>query len=203
MAIVWLCAAAYGLYWIAGRAGIARLHSGVFAGSVVAAFGLGWMLHGGSPPSVAATPSAAPTVAAAPEPAAHATPAPVAQGTPDPTLFRESLTDLQLPDHASVRQTITGSVIVENRSPRRWLAHNAAPVLLGFRVLDAAGNMVRDGRSGTHADFAPGARQRIAFDILAPDAPGRYTVKVDMVFEGIAWFESFGSTPVTRVINVQ
>ncbi len=189
--ILWLCAAASLLYWIAGRAGIRRFHASVFAASVVLAFGLGWAVHGRSRPDIVASTAA---------PARTTAPAPLP--TADAAVFSESLAGLRFPAHVPAHRIVTGSIIVENRSPHTWLAHNAVPILLGYKVLDAAGTAVREGRSATHMDFPPGARRTISFTVDTPGTPGRYTLKLDMVYEGFAWFESSLNKPATQAITV-
>ena len=50
---------------------------------------------------------------------------------------------------------------------------------------------------------APGAALVVEHRMLAPDRPGRYRVKVDLVDEGKSWFEDHGSPPVTRTLVVE
>jgi hypothetical protein len=38
--------------------------------------------------------------------------------------------------------------------------------------------------------------------IKAPEAPGRYTLKFDLVSEGIDWFEACGSPTTTKTLVV-
>jgi hypothetical protein len=38
----------------------------------------------------------------------------------------------------------------------------------------------------------------VPIEILAPERPGRYTLKFDLVSEGIDWFERCGSPTTTR-----
>jgi hypothetical protein len=43
----------------------------------------------------------------------------------------------------------------------------------------------------------------VPIEIPAPDAPGRYAVKFDLVSEGIDWFERCGSPTTTRLLWVR
>src|SRR5207244_12566920 len=68
-------------------------------------------------------------------------------------------------------------------------------VRLGAQLCDAAGSMIdRDyARAWLPETLAPGARARVTMDMTAPATPGRYTLKFDLVSEGIDWFERCGS----------
>jgi hypothetical protein len=48
---------------------------------------------------------------------------------------------------------------------------------------------------GTSAD--------VLIEIPAPDQPGRYALKFDLVSEGIDWFERCGSETTTRTLVVR
>lgn len=50
-------------------------------------------------------------------------------------------------------------------------------------------------------DLAPGGSHE--FDlVLPPLAPGRFTLEVDLVDEGVKWFEAMGSTPLSMRLEV-
>lgn len=77
-------------------------------------------------------------------------------------------------------------------------------VMVGNHWADAAGNrVVDDGRVGLPHDLDPGAECTVELEIAAPQKPGDYAVSVDCVQEGVAWFESKGSTVATRALSVQ
>ena len=48
----------------------------------------------------------------------------------------------------------------------------------------------------------PGATATIDMTITPPAAPGRYTLKFDLVSEGIDWFESCGSRTTSKALLV-
>jgi hypothetical protein len=43
---------------------------------------------------------------------------------------------------------------------------------------------------------------RVPITITAPQAPGRYLLKFDMVSEGVDWFEACGSPTTTKTLFV-
>ena len=51
--------------------------------------------------------------------------------------------------------------------------------------------------------LGPGDRAEVPIEIPAPEQPGRYTLKFDLVSEGIDWFERCGSPTTTRSLWVR
>jgi MoaA/NifB/PqqE/SkfB family radical SAM enzyme len=51
--------------------------------------------------------------------------------------------------------------------------------------------------------LGPGDRADVPIEIPAPEQPGRYTLKFDLVSEGIDWFERCGSPTTTRTLWVR
>src|SRR5439155_1026560 len=75
-----------------------------------------------------------------------------------------------------------------------WPAAGANPVHLGYHWIDVAGNAaVWDGvRSSLAADVAPGTAQTLQAKVQVPVAPGTYTLRWDLVQEGVSWFSGQG-----------
>jgi hypothetical protein len=78
-------------------------------------------------------------------------------------------------------------------------------VRLGAQLCDADGAVVnRDfSRAWLPATLAPGERTDVAIEIPAPERPGRYALKFDLVSEGIDWFERCGSPTTIRTLIVR
>jgi hypothetical protein len=77
-------------------------------------------------------------------------------------------------------------------------------VRLGAQLCAADGSMLnRDyERAWLPATLAPGAAAEIPITVKAPEAPGQYLLKFDLVSEGIDWFESCGSPTTTTTLVV-
>jgi hypothetical protein len=73
-------------------------------------------------------------------------------------------------------------------------------VRLGAQLTDASGAVIdRDyARAWLPVDLGPGRTAEVKIDVPAPEQPGRYALKFDLVSEGIDWFESCGSPTTTR-----
>jgi hypothetical protein len=78
-------------------------------------------------------------------------------------------------------------------------------VRLGAQLCDEAGNLVnRDlARAWLPHDLAPGERASIEIEVPAPERPGRYGLKFDLVSEGIDWFERCGSPTTMKRLWVR
>ena len=98
-------------------------------------------------------------------------------------------------------------VTATNRGPKVWQAASRSGtghVTLGVQLLDAGERLVaRDHHRVTLPhDVAPGTSVDLVFDCPAPAAPGDYLFKVDLVAEGMTWFETAGSPTVSRRVTV-
>ena len=77
-------------------------------------------------------------------------------------------------------------------------------VRLGAQLCEATGTLInRDyARAWLPGTLGPGASVNVAIEIPAPPRPGRYTLKFDLVSEGIDWFERCGSQTTSRSLWV-
>lgn len=85
-------------------------------------------------------------------------------------------------------------------SPEKRHGH----VAVGGHLLDAEGRLLdRDFlRVPLPTDVAPGATIEVDCPVLAPPAPGRYLLELDMVDEGVAWFGPRGSATLRVPLDV-
>jgi SAM-dependent methyltransferase len=114
----------------------------------------------------------------------------------------------QSADRAAVAARIPLRVRLTNVGAAAWRARDprgVGHVMLGVQLLDADGRLLaRDHcRVGLSYDVEPGKSVVLAFECPAPAAPGRYFLKFDLVAEGVTWFETTGSVPVSRSLMVQ
>jgi hypothetical protein len=97
---------------------------------------------------------------------------------------------------------------VRNLSTRPFRArasYGRRLVRLGAQLLDEGGGMLnRDyARAWLPGDIPPGGSADVRIDMSAPDTPGRYALKFDLVSEGIDWFEACGSETTTKALIVR
>ncbi len=84
----------------------------------------------------------------------------------------------------------TVPIAVTNTSNFTWSAGGANPIHLSYHWNDGAGNAVAwDGlRTSLPADLAPGATANLQASLVFPSGTGTYTLRWDMVEEGLSWF---------------
>ena len=109
----------------------------------------------------------------------------------------------------AVRPGETASIeaTLVNRGATVWLKegrHGRGFVRLGAHLLDAAGATIEQdyARAELPGDVAMNSTARVNLVVRAPRGPGRYTVRLDMVNEGIAWFAEGGSRTVDVALDV-
>jgi hypothetical protein len=136
---------------------------------------------------------------------------PVVSKTPGPLPDRGfkaqvTMSDAPLQLRAGQKENIT--VKVKNTSDVIWWqrggetndrSDNKFYIAVGNRWLDKDGKRTTDteGHKGVGKDLKPGDETEVPLLITAPKEPGEYTIELDMVQEGVAWFGEKGS-PTTK-----
>jgi 2-polyprenyl-3-methyl-5-hydroxy-6-metoxy-1,4-benzoquinol methylase/glycosyltransferase involved in cell wall biosynthesis len=96
---------------------------------------------------------------------------------------------------------------IANAGDTLWLtAPDPRPgiVMPALLVFDAAGLLVSEthGEPALPRPVAPGETVNLKIVATAPNEPGAYTLKIDLVAEHICWFEQQGSAPLTIQFKV-
>jgi len=101
-------------------------------------------------------------------------------------------------------QTVTVPVIVTNSGNGVFPTNSSFPVNLGYHWYDSAGRaVVWDGaRTKLPADLGPGQSVTLQATVAAPADPGTYSLRFDLVQEGVSWFSLKGSAPTDFTVNV-
>ena len=98
----------------------------------------------------------------------------------------------RVPPTVSAGGSLTATVKITNTSNFTWTANSA--VRLAYHWNDSAGAAtVWDGvRTPIPADIPINGSIDLPATVAAPKAPGRYTLRFDMVREGVTWFSGTG-----------
>ena len=112
-----------------------------------------------------------------------------------------------LPLVARRGRTATVNAKVTNASSRPFPAqasYGRRLVRLGAQLCGADGTLInRDyERAWLPGTLPGGATAQVPLTFTAPDRPGRYTLKFDLVAEGIDWFEACGSPTTVKTLLV-
>jgi len=102
-------------------------------------------------------------------------------------------------------QTITVNLRLKNVGTHVWEQGGSNPVHVGYKWFDAAGQQqlnVEDRRTALQMDILPGQETALGATLAAPKTPGRYTLRWDLVAEGIAWFADAGGEPLVVPVTV-
>lgn len=89
--------------------------------------------------------------------------------------------------------TGTLEVRLTNTGTATWPATGSTPMRLSYHWLRDGAVVVWDGLRGLlQADVAPGGSVTLALPVLPPDQAGTYTLRLDLVHEGVAWLSGLG-----------
>lgn len=96
---------------------------------------------------------------------------------------------------------------LENAAETVWLREGrdgCGFVRLGAHLLDAAEQTLLPdyGRAELPGDVPEGGAARVDLDLRAPETPGRYVVRLDLVNEGVGWFQVEGSPTADVALEV-
>jgi hypothetical protein len=82
-----------------------------------------------------------------------------------------------------------------NAGRRPWKSSGPAPCFLSYHLLDNKEKMLRrdNPRFALPREIKPGEKIEMKVTFPAPLIPGKYFLDFDLVLEGKAWFESYGS----------
>ena len=94
---------------------------------------------------------------------------------------------------------------LSTRPFRAQASYGRRLVRLGAQLCAADGTLInRDyERAWLPEHLQPGATLEIPVTVTAPDTPGRYQLKFDLVSEGIDWFEQNGSPTTVKDLIVR
>lgn len=95
-------------------------------------------------------------------------------------------------------------VVLTNTGTVTWAAGGATPVRLSYHWLQSGAVVAWDGARATlPADVAAGATVTVSLPVLSPARPGAYTLRLDLVQEGVAWYSTLGVPPLDVPANVR
>lgn len=123
--------------------------------------------------------------------------------------FRAELRLEDAPALLHTKEWATVRVVVRNAGDAVWLARERSgspfQLSLGNHWLDADGNTLvkDDGRGAVLKDLRPGEESEISFTVNAPLHAGDYLLEIDVLQEGVSWFELKGSKTLRVAVRVE
>jgi SAM-dependent methyltransferase len=126
----------------------------------------------------------------------------------NPISPEDSLADIRLIGgglEMTVDQASIVRVSIENVSQATWQQSKSFPLNVGNHWLTADGQSIlvhEDGRASMPAVVGPGQKVEIELRVLAPRKPGEYILEIDLVQEGLRWFQKTGSKTLRANVRV-
>jgi len=96
-------------------------------------------------------------------------------------------------------------VLVRNTSPVAWTQSRTYPLNLGNRWMDERSSRILvddDGRARLPTRLGANAQTSLTIAVTAPTVPGRYRLQLDVVQEGIRWFQDLGRATTSVAVTV-
>ena len=108
----------------------------------------------------------------------------------DRDLYHVEWTQVEQAERVQAGAPFQVSVELKNTSQETWPTRGATRVELSYHWTDSAGRSTARGglRSPLPSEVDPGEAITVAQQVLAPEAPGNYTLTLDLVREQVAWF---------------
>lgn len=115
---------------------------------------------------------------------------------------RQQLPAVMLPGSVS-----TGTVTVQNSGSHPWNRVGSSPFRIGYRWFRSSGQEIQETGLAIHAelpkDVPPGQEVTIPVRVKAPSTLGSFTLKFDMIQEGVTWLWAIaGNEPLAMNVLV-
>jgi protein tyrosine phosphatase (PTP) superfamily phosphohydrolase (DUF442 family) len=123
-----------------------------------------------------------------------------------PYVYSAAIEAAGIPTEAVSGERMDVRVRARNESPGPWVltSDEARGVKLGVKLSDRTASWIDYDRHGHRNQIlGPGETLTLDVAIWAPQNPGEYELKLDMVDEHVTWFEDQGSVPLIRRLTVR
>jgi len=113
--------------------------------------------------------------------------------------FSREVLKAEVPERATAGTSSSISVRLRNTSEESWRGQGVFPVYLSFRLtpLDGKERLIEGSRTPI-GQVAPGGEVARTLIVEWPELPGRYRLTVDLLIEGVSWFEKQVGEPLSR-----
>jgi subtilisin family serine protease len=96
------------------------------------------------------------------------------------------------------------TITLTNTGTATWPAAGPNPVRLSYHWLSAGAVVQWEGlRASLPGDVTTGGTVTVALPVMPPDKPGTYTLRLDLVQEGVSWFSGLGVPAADLAANVR
>ncbi len=116
-------------------------------------------------------------------------------------IYSREVLAAELPTLAGAGTVSVATVRVRNTSSQTWRSDRVLAVNLGYRLFhrtDQGVEVIEGGRTELPTTVTPGEEFEAEIEIGWPAAERNYGLSIDLVHEGIAWFEERNGAPIAR-----
>jgi len=126
------------------------------------------------------------------------------RGTPLQGPYGVSYEVVRAPEAIASGSTANFVVRMVNSGFLDWSSDGPAAFNMSYHWRDARGHViVLDGqRTALSAPVGPGQSATTNVVVIAPAAPGRYTLEIELVHEGVTWFSHAGQPTLSLAVRV-
>lgn len=123
-------------------------------------------------------------------------------------VFKQEITSSAPIETLDAGKTVIMNITVKNIGNETWLNKSNEKsgkgiVRLGYRWIDNAEKVVKEGRGMLTQGLMPGSSATIDVSIETPLQPGDYILEFSMVQESVAWFHLKGAEPLVFKVKVK
>jgi hypothetical protein len=117
----------------------------------------------------------------------------------DVNFIEYSISDLMM-----VNSFYLSNITIENTGSGKWDKNGKYPVYVSYHWLKDGKVVLWDGiRNKLPCDVTPDTTIEMNININAPHEEGNYTLIIDLVKEGITWFETQGAVPLKKNVGLK
>jgi hypothetical protein len=123
-------------------------------------------------------------------------------GLPD-DIYERAVLALEMPETAAPGSVSRVPLRVRNDSARRWTSDDVLPVFLSYRLhgeREGERVSIEGGRTRLPGEIEPGEVLEAEIEVTWPQQPGEWVLAIDLVIEGLAWFETSTGEPLGKAI---
>ncbi|WP_440948691.1 trehalase family glycosidase [Methanosarcina sp. T3] len=111
--------------------------------------------------------------------------------------------DIEIPSELTSSSTYSVNLTVKNTGTETWVKDGGEPVRISYHWKYANETVIYDGlRTFLPYNVSSGDTVNSRVMIKTPDQEGNYTLVIDLVKEGVTWFELQGAKPFEKEIEI-
>ncbi|MDD4248671.1 MAG: trehalase family glycosidase [Methanosarcina sp.] len=118
-------------------------------------------------------------------------------------IYGAEYSDIEIPAELTSSSMCSANLTVKNTGTDTWIKDGKEPVCISYHWNNTNGTVIYDGlRTFLPYNVSPGDTINSEVLIKTPDQEGNYTLVIDLVKEGVTWFEVQGTNPLEKEVEI-